>query len=795
MHPSLPARARHRSSGSIGGYRRTLEDLVDPAWSAAQLRVQGASGSRLISILENSSPADIRLKINPLIDLEFVARVHLGGSGEFSALDVLLRYATDFMPRGASPHPLLDERIVGFCRARAGGEGGVSGRGTWVRDLLREPDPTGRSFIPFLDPAFILKQARLEPSDIRSTGASSVSRFYLGIGARKGFLPHALFDPVFVFVDRTGRFPSPAELSDPGRFLISELGIYIEQAGRQGSASPSLSFDETFLRGNRALAKAIRARRYANAFDAYVAHSDQVGGHRCTGSGVDAFPDVARPKIWWKPDRFVPQHSRRIGDPTEVFLAAARKRLAAQPLCPAEAHVDGDLPQTVKVGQRLAIVIHGYALSPIAHFDEVELRVGRRTTTGTFQRFPRPDVGAAVGSIFPVAVRMFCGFAIAWEGLVSKAGDLHLAVRFRAGKGGSARTTRWFPAGSIRVETPAVRINSGPPAKVAIAMATYEPEPALFKTQLDSIRRQTMPHWQLVISDDSETARAREAIAAIVGDDPRVRVIAGSRLGFVGNFERALSHLDRRSPYFALSDQDDVWYPQKLARLVGALENSGAALAYGGMRITAETGAIIDESFFSWRQRHGDTTTELLLANTVTGAACLGRMTLMRDILPIPRYRSAFHDMWIALVASARGGVEFVPDTLQDYVQHAGNVLGQNGRADRRTATSLARWRRELEHAHRLGIRLPQLAHQPSTGHLRLLGLLAAHWPEALQREFLAYALETRLERVHHPDPLAPRALARAAEARARRITRHQARQFLNLPGWLAAGAALLARA
>jgi hypothetical protein len=792
MHPSLPTKARHRSSGSFGEVRRTLEELVDPAWSAAQLPVRGASESRLISILENSSPADIRLKINPLIDLEFVARFHLGG-GELSALDVLRRYATDFLPRGASPHPLLHARIFNICRARAGGDGRGTGRRTWVRDMLREPDPTGRGFIPFLDPAFILKQARLKLCNIGSVGASSVSRFYLGIGARKGFLPHALFDPVFVFVHRTGRFPSPAELSDPGSFLISELGFYIEQAGRQGSASPSLSFDETFLRGHRALARAIRTQRYANAFDAYVAHSDQVGGHRCTRSGVDAFPDVVRPKVWWKPDRFVPTHSRRIGDPTAVFLAAARKRLAAQRLCPALAHVDGDLPHSVKVGQRLAIVIHGYALSPCAHFNQVELRVGRRTTTGSFQRFPRPDIGAAVGSIFPTSARMLCGFAIAWEGLISKAGDLRLAVRFRAGTGRSVRTTRWFPAGTILVETPAVRINSGPPARVAIAMATYEPDPALFKAQLDSIRRQTMPHWQLVISDDSETARGRQAIEAIVGDDARVRVIAGSRLGFVGNFERALSHLDRRSPYFALSDQDDVWYPQKLATLVGAIEKSGAALAYGGMRITTESGSILDESFFSWRQRHGDTTKELLLANTVTGAACLGRMTLMRDILPIPRYRSAFHDMWIALVASATGGVAFVPETLQDYVQHDGNVLGQNGRTDRRTAASLARWGRELENAHSLGIRLSQLARQPSTGHLRLLGLLAAHWPEALQREFLSYALQARLERVNPSDPLAPRALARAARARTRDISRNQARPFLNLPRWLAAGAELLA--
>ena len=60
------------------------------------------------------------------------------------------------------------------------------------------------------------------------------------------------------------------------------------------------------------------------------------------------------------------------------------------------------------------------------------------------------------------------------------------------------------------------------------------------------------------------------------------------RLGFYRNFERALALVPAEAGYVALADQDDVWHPDKLAALLGAL--GGAQLVYSDARVVARDG-------------------------------------------------------------------------------------------------------------------------------------------------------------------------------------------------------------
>ncbi|NKF33623.1 hypothetical protein HER21_45185, partial [Pseudomonas sp. BGM005] len=43
---------------------------------------------------------------------------------------------------------------------------------------------------------------------------------------------------------------------------------------------------------------------------------------------------------------------------------------------------------------------------------------------------------------------------------------------------------------------------------------------------------------------------------------------------------------------------------------------------------------------------------------------------------PVASTRTAAHDHWLAVVAGSGRGTRMLPDVLQDYVQHAGNVFG-----------------------------------------------------------------------------------------------------------------------
>ena len=220
---------------------------------------------------------------------------------------------------------------------------------------------------------------------------------------------------------------------------------------------------------------------------------------------------------------------------------------------------------------------------------------------------------------------------------------------------------------------------SGEPGEpsVAICMATYEPDIAMFARQIDSIRAQTHRRWVCLISDDGSAAETVAAMREVLGDDDRFLLAPGERnLGFYANFERALGMVPAAAELVALSDQDDEWHPGKLEALIDGLEPD-ALLVYSDMRIVDRSGTVISDTYWSFRDNNHTDFASLVLANTVTGAASLFRRELLADVLPFPpRHANAFHDHWIAQVAMALGPISYVDRPLYDYVQHDEAAIG-----------------------------------------------------------------------------------------------------------------------
>lgn len=461
-------------------------------------------------------------------------------------------------------------------------------------------------------------------------------------------------------------------------------------------------------------------------------------------------------------------------------------------LAPVTARVEGYLPETALAGERISVVLQGVAISPMGPITAVELMVAEETTISPFQGFPRADrMFPPTPDLDPVN-RLFCGFVVPWTGTAPVAGVLKFWLRFRVDDGRSLRDSKTLAGGQMTIRAPSIRYRRGVPATVAIAMATFNPTPRRFRAQLDSIRGQTLSDWHLVISDESTDEDSRTVIQNTVAGDKRISLIHGHRVGFVGNFERALRALNRGSQFFALCDQDDVWYPNKLHTLVRAIERSGRSLVYGGMRIIDDEQKTLDASFFSWRHRHGHTTEELLVANTVTGAACLGQMELLDYALPFPRYPGIFHDMWLALVASRSSGVTYVPRILQDYVQHQNNVLGQSSYADRFTAAMLGRQSKAMKEAARF-IKASELGPEQLLAigaefAVTLSGIVAS----AIERALLETSLERRQLETAPLEAFTYVGILNMS-TRLARVPRHdRTRVFMNIPPWLYNGTDLL---
>ncbi len=215
-------------------------------------------------------------------------------------------------------------------------------------------------------------------------------------------------------------------------------------------------------------------------------------------------------------------------------------------------------------------------------------------------------------------------------------------------------------------------------ARVIICMACFEPHEDRFKRQIDSIRAQTEKSWHCIINDDASSEENWHRAQKIIGDDPRFSLFRNeNNQGFYRNFEVALSRVPEGVEYVALADQDDEWYPQKLASSLVAF-NEKTTLVYCDMRIVDEQSTEISDTYWSGRKNNYRDADVLFLANTVTGAASVFRAELLQDILPFPQaVGQVFHDHWIACVARCRGELGYIDQALYDYYQYGDSVIGR----------------------------------------------------------------------------------------------------------------------
>lgn len=264
---------------------------------------------------------------------------------------------------------------------------------------------------------------------------------------------------------------------------------------------------------------------------------------------------------------------------------------------------------------------------------------------------------------------------------------------------------------------------------ISVALCTFQGA-AFVGEQVTSILAQTRPVTQLVVADDGSSDGTLDAVSQAVrayreqhatAVVPAVTVLpAGDRLGIAGNFERALRACT--GELIALSDQDDVWHPDRIAAAIAVLASSpGAGLVHSDARLVDAAGADLGVSLFEAigldapgirRINEGEAFELLLRRNHVTGATVLLTATLRDRALPVPP--GWIHDEWLAIVAAGVSRTSVIDAPLIDYRQHGGNQIGASMLSTRDRFARLRqpreeRNRRLLVRAESLAERLPAL--------------------------------------------------------------------------------------
>lgn len=346
------------------------------------------------------------------------------------------------------------------------------------------------------------------------------------------------------------------------------------------------------------------------------------------------------------------------------------------------------LPEQLPAGRADALFLYGYCFHRHQDYEALEILVDGDPNPAV-ARMPRLDLFKSLhplipegevtethdaGSLEDPELKSFrSGFWSTVEIPARDPGPLRIEVALKLADGTVSR------ARLAEIElVPAAPTHRTVEGRVAICMATHNPDIGLLRTQLESLRNQTITDWVCVISDDCSLPDVyRQIEAEIEGDTRFVISRSEARLGFYRNFERALGLVPDSADLVALCDQDDRWYPEKLAELEKALGRK--QLAYSDQRLVTESGEVIADTYWSGRRNNHTSYASMLIANTVTGAASLFRREMLDFALPFPEAPGEqFHDHWLALVAMSTGGIAYVDRPLYDYVQHGSAVLGHD---------------------------------------------------------------------------------------------------------------------
>lgn len=237
----------------------------------------------------------------------------------------------------------------------------------------------------------------------------------------------------------------------------------------------------------------------------------------------------------------------------------------------------------------------------------------------------------------------------------------------------------WAQSSLAHVPAPGIVTSTPTRSGVAIVLATFNPSPGLFHRQFRSIQAQTHDDFVCIVADDSSSPASTAFIRRTIDRDPRFILRPhADNVGFYRNFERGIVDALGFSPEFiALSDQDDIWFPDKIERAVALLRSTGASMVYTDVAPVTDDRRMIASTFFARRRPVTDSVSDLTLMNCAIGATTMVTSSLLDMALPFPAegYRS-FHDHWLARCAQLSRGLVFDPRPSMEYVQHGGNVQG-----------------------------------------------------------------------------------------------------------------------
>lgn len=212
---------------------------------------------------------------------------------------------------------------------------------------------------------------------------------------------------------------------------------------------------------------------------------------------------------------------------------------------------------------------------------------------------------------------------------------------------------------------------------ISVCIASYNGA-GFIREQVDSILPQLAEGDELIVSDDGSTDGTLDILRSY--GDPRIRIFhhrkepKPNKFDYTtSNFENALRQA--KGDIIFLCDQDDVWLPDKVERMLEAIGNN--LLVLSDCMLVDENLKVMHKSYFELNGLHKGIVGNLV-RNSFLGSCMAFRRELLGYALPFPAH-SVAHDIWLGLLARYHGKVSFLTTPTMLYRRHEATVSASGG--------------------------------------------------------------------------------------------------------------------
>ncbi|MDO4551719.1 MAG: glycosyltransferase [Planctomycetia bacterium] len=214
---------------------------------------------------------------------------------------------------------------------------------------------------------------------------------------------------------------------------------------------------------------------------------------------------------------------------------------------------------------------------------------------------------------------------------------------------------------------------------VSVAVCTYHGE-AFLRQQLESFSAQTHLPDEIIFGDDGSSDRTLEILYEWKSQVPfQVQVIRNPQnLGYAKNFENVLRHCT--GDVIILSDQDDVWHFDRIARTVKFFqEKPSVGAVFCNANLINGEGESLDTDlitytrpWFHFREAGWLFPEAKHEEIAIFGCAAAVKKEIVSQLFPMPDDWG--HDVWIYGFTPYISEIDVLPECLFDYRLHGKNV-------------------------------------------------------------------------------------------------------------------------